>query len=214
MKFSTISSIALVLSTAKTVVAAPPACLLACVAQVTRQSDCSGLNDLSCICSSEYSNVEECLNDICPEGASDGAISSFEDTCSPYGHSSSSSESSSSESSSSAVTSESSSSVVTSESSSSAVTSSEVTSSEAATSEVTSATSSTEVSSVPATSATVEAVSTTEATSSEVSSAAPTTLAAVSTSSEAPVVSTQSENFANAKSVSLAVIGLMVAALV
>jgi len=50
-----------------TVVAAPPACLLACVAQVEKKStECSGLNDIECICSNESTAIEKCLDSACP----------------------------------------------------------------------------------------------------------------------------------------------------
>ncbi|WEJ93312.1 SWI/SNF and RSC complex subunit Ssr1 [Yamadazyma tenuis] len=79
MKVSSLSSsVVLVLAAAQYAVATPPACLLACVSQVTKKSDCSALNDLSCICGTQYDKVEDCLNSICPEGVSDTAVSAFE----------------------------------------------------------------------------------------------------------------------------------------
>ncbi|KAI3405119.1 SSR1 [Candida oxycetoniae] len=76
--------LAILASLHQVAVAAPPACLLACVAQETKSSSCSGLNDLSCICSVEYSDIESCLESICPNGNADAAKSAFESSCSGY----------------------------------------------------------------------------------------------------------------------------------
>ena len=51
--FLKISTLIAIVSTLQTTLAAPPACLLACVAKVEKGSKCSGLNDLSCICTTK-----------------------------------------------------------------------------------------------------------------------------------------------------------------
>ena len=69
---------------ATSVVATPPACLLACVNKIVKQSECSGMNDLSCICSKKYHDIEDCLSSTCPNNPSDSgkdASSSLESTC-------------------------------------------------------------------------------------------------------------------------------------
>ncbi|EMG47389.1 SSR1 Covalently-linked cell wall protein 14 [Candida maltosa Xu316] len=89
-KISTLLAIA---ATLQTTLATPPACLLACVSKIEKASNCSGLNDLSCICSSQASKIEQCLNDICPNDNADDAIKAFKSSCSGFTSSSSSSES-------------------------------------------------------------------------------------------------------------------------
>ncbi|KHC46856.1 hypothetical protein MEW_04999, partial [Candida albicans P60002] len=91
--FLKISTLIAIVSTLQTTLAAPPACLLACVAKVEKGSKCSGLNDLSCICTTKNSDVEKCLKEICPNGDADTAISAFKSSCSGYSSQSSSSES-------------------------------------------------------------------------------------------------------------------------
>ena len=77
---STVLSLALLSNQA---VATPPACLLACVAQVTKASNtCNALNDVNCICSKQGDDVKKCLDSICPNGDSDAAYSAFKSSCS------------------------------------------------------------------------------------------------------------------------------------
>lgn len=73
------------------VVATPPACLLACVAQVQKQLDCLGLNDLKCICSLEQLAIKLCLDKQCPNGDADAAKQQLGSTCNGIDESSSSS---------------------------------------------------------------------------------------------------------------------------
>mmetsp|Transcript_6072 Transcript_6072/g.5995 ORF Transcript_6072/g.5995 Transcript_6072/m.5995 type:complete len:231 (+) Transcript_6072:73-765(+) len=207
LKISTLVALASYISTT---LAAPPACLLACVAQVEKKSDCTGLNDLSCICSSNGSDVKKCLDSVCPDGDADSAKSAFEDSC--EGHSSSSSSSSSASSSSKASSKASSSAAASSSDSSS----SSAASSAAASSSVAAAstTKGSEASSGP-TQASSQAVSgeTSAATTQASSQAAggsgsdeestslagvATTVSSSSTGSSAPVIPTQSEDGANA----------------
>ena len=144
-------------------VAAPPACLLACVSQVEKKSDCTGLNDLSCICSKNSKAVEDCLKKICPNDTSDDAISAFESSCDGYSKDvSSSSESSSA--------------------TSSAASSSEAASSSAASSAASSAVSS----AVSSAAASSEAASSAAASSAAASSTFSSVVESVVTSSEAP----------------------------
>lgn len=89
--FLKISTLLAIVSTLQTTLATPPACLLACVAKIEKQSKCSGLNDLNCICSSEASAIEKCLQDICPNNNADTAIDSFRDSCSGFDSASSAS---------------------------------------------------------------------------------------------------------------------------
>lgn len=112
-----ITTLVALASTLTSVVAAPPACLLACVAQVEKESDCSGLNDLNCICSTLTSDIEECLESACPNGNTDEAKAAYKDSCSGFDSpASSSSKASSSSASASASTSASSASSASSES--------------------------------------------------------------------------------------------------
>lgn len=73
------------------VVATPPACLLACAAQVQKQLDCLGLNDLKCICSLEQLAIKSCLDKLCPSGDADAAKKQLGSTCNGIDESSSSS---------------------------------------------------------------------------------------------------------------------------
>lgn len=94
--------LAIIASLQQLTVATPPACLLACVAQVQKSSSqCSGLNDLACICSNEGDDVKSCLDNICPNGDADTAKKAFESSCSGHTDDDSSSSSSSSQESSS-----------------------------------------------------------------------------------------------------------------
>ncbi|CCK69040.1 Ccw14p KNAG_0B06100 [Huiozyma naganishii CBS 8797] len=80
---SAVFSLALLASQA---VATPPACLLACVAQVTKASStCSSLNQVGCVCSKEADQVKQCLDSICPSGDADAAYSAFQSSCSEQG---------------------------------------------------------------------------------------------------------------------------------
>ncbi|KAG7192434.1 uncharacterized protein KQ657_001835 [Scheffersomyces spartinae] len=153
-------------SVATTVLATPPACLLACVSKVEQDSKCSGLNDLSCICGDNSSAVEKCLKSICPDGSADAAVSAFEDSCS--GYSINKNESSSSEAASSTA------------SSSEASSSSEAASSTAASSSSAAASSSS------------AAASSSSAAASSSSAAASSTSAAASSSASSEVVSSSS----------------------
>lgn len=139
---STVLSLALL---SNEVLATPPACLLACVAQVTKSSSsCNSLNDVTCICSNEGSSVKSCLDSICPNGDADAAYSAFKSSCSDQN--ASVSQSSSSSSASSTTTS-------TSRTSSSSSTTVETTSSESSTSS-TSTSASSSISSITTTAAT------------------------------------------------------------
>lgn len=65
--------------------AAPPACLLACVARETqKQTQCSSLNQVRCICQSLSVKIVECLNESCPSD-SKKAIDKFTETCKEFG---------------------------------------------------------------------------------------------------------------------------------
>lgn len=83
MKFSAASTIAMSLALANVVVATPPACLLACVASVSKDAQCaSGIQDFSCICETNGSKVIDCLESACPSGDADTAISALKSDCS------------------------------------------------------------------------------------------------------------------------------------
>ncbi|EGW30154.1 uncharacterized protein SPAPADRAFT_63763 [Spathaspora passalidarum NRRL Y-27907] len=181
LKISTLVALAVSLQSAY---AAPPACLLACVAQVEKASDCSGLNDISCVCTSNGSDVEQCLKDICPNGQADDAISAFESTCSSFGDKvasvrslSSSKASSSTKASSSSTT-----------SSSTEASSTEASSTEASSTEAT--TSSTKASSTTTTSSSSSAAASSTEVESTTSSAAETTSAAATSSAAKPTTVT------------------------
>ncbi|CAB4256163.1 similar to Saccharomyces cerevisiae YLR390W-A CCW14 Covalently linked cell wall glycoprotein, present in the inner layer of the cell wall [Maudiozyma barnettii] len=158
----------------KEVLATPPACLLACVAQVTSgSSQCKTLSNLDCVCSSESSAVKSCLDSICPNGNADAAYSAFKSSCSDQnislGDSSSSSSAASSSSSSTSASSSSekassSSAIVSSSSSSEAAASTSTEASVEASVEVTTTSSSTEA---PTTTSTITSVSEEPTTSSE-----------------------------------------------
>lgn len=65
--------------------AAPPACLLACVAGETRkQTQCTSLNQVRCICQTLSNKIVECLNGSCPSD-SKKAIEKFTNTCKEFG---------------------------------------------------------------------------------------------------------------------------------
>lgn len=84
MRASTVVSSVLSLALlANQAVATPPACLLACVAQVTKASStCDALNDVNCICSKQGDDVKKCLDSICPNGDAEAAYSAFKSSCS------------------------------------------------------------------------------------------------------------------------------------
>lgn len=98
LKLTTIAALA---ASVSLVLATPPACLLACVAQVEKNSKCSSLADLECICTSIGEEVEKCLDSQCPDGDADTAKKAFEASCKEQGHDVSGADSSSSDSSSS-----------------------------------------------------------------------------------------------------------------
>lgn len=106
LKISVLTALA---ASITSVVATPPACLLACVAQVQKQLDCLGLNDLKCICSLEQLAIKLCLDKQCPNGDADAAKKQLGSTCNGIDESSSSSSSSLASESASELTSESSS---------------------------------------------------------------------------------------------------------
>ncbi|KAG5357789.1 hypothetical protein CJU89_4263 [Yarrowia sp. B02] len=61
--------------------AAPPACLLACVAREHRkQTTCSTLNQVGCICRTLSPQIVACLHEICPVDT-DKAVRHFSETC-------------------------------------------------------------------------------------------------------------------------------------
>ncbi|CAD6637334.1 HN1_G0030210.mRNA.1.CDS.1 [Saccharomyces cerevisiae] len=134
---SSVVSLALL---SKEVLATPPACLLACVAQVGKSSStCDSLNQVTCYCEHENSAVKKCLDSICPNNDADAAYSAFKSSCSEQNaslgdssSSASSSASSSSKTSSSTKASSSSASSSTKASSSSASSSTKASSSSAA----------------------------------------------------------------------------------
>ena len=126
MRTSTVLSSVAVALFSNQVLATPPACLLACVAEVTKgSSKCDAMNEVNCICSNESDSVKSCLNSKCPNNNADKAWSDFQSSCN--GKTGSSSASSSSTSSSSKAT-------------SSKATSSKATSSKATSSKATSST--------------------------------------------------------------------------
>lgn len=226
MHFLKVSVLVALASNFQSIVATPPACLLACVAQVSKDSKCDGLNDLSCLCSDNSDKIESCLKSACPNNNSGDAITAFENSCQGHVNKkvSSSAAASSSQASSTKVSSTQAPS--TQDASSSAATSSpEAASSSSAPASKTAPSSSSvapsetssakPVSSAPVSSAkapvTSAAPSSTEATSSE---AAPsTTVAAVSSvETSAGPVSTQSENDAISQGLSVGALVAGVAA--
>ncbi|CDH10942.1 uncharacterized protein ZBAI_02728 [Zygosaccharomyces bailii ISA1307] len=139
MRTSTVLSSVAVALLSNQVLATPPACLLACVAEVTKgSSKCDAMNEVNCICSNESDSVKSCLNSKCPNNNAEEAWSAFQSSCNgKIGSSSSSSASSSSTSSSSKATG---SKATSSKATSSKATSSKATSSKAASSKATSST--------------------------------------------------------------------------
>ncbi|PVH21646.1 hypothetical protein CXQ85_000629 [Candidozyma haemuli] len=161
LKFTAIAAFA---ASVSSVMATPPACLLACVGEVEKQSKCDSLADLECICTSIGEEVEQCLEERCPNGDADTAKDAFEASCKAQGHDVSGKDSSSSsvfESSSSA-------------SSSAASSSAAASSSSAASSSV----------AAPSFVSSEEPTSAEEPTTAETTSAAPSTLATSSTEAE------------------------------
>lgn len=209
LKITTLVALASYISTT---LAAPPACLLACVAQVEKKSDCTGLNDLSCICSSKGSDVKKCLDDICPDGDAKSAKSAFEDSC--EGHSSSSSSSSEASSSTKASSS--------SAASSGAASTTEASSDAASTTEASSQAGSDESSAAPTQASAQAGSGESSAAPTQASSQATgdfgsdnestslagvaTTVSSSSSGSSVPVVPTQSEDGANVQGLSVGAI--------
>lgn len=206
-----ISTLVVLASQIQSTLATPPACLLACVGQVTKKSDCSGLNDLTCICSSEASDVEKCLNSACPDGDADTAISAFKSSCDGYASASSSQAASSS------TEASSSSKASSTEASSTEASSTEISSTEATTEESTSSTkassteATTEESTTEAASSTKAATSSEAATSEAVTTEAASSTAASSSASSSSHVITQSQGAAAIRNagVGAAFIGLI-----
>ncbi|OUT20242.1 hypothetical protein CAS74_004489 [Pichia kudriavzevii] len=67
-------------------VATPPACLLACAAEVIKaSSQCNQLNEINCVCSNEASSIQSCLQSKCPNGNADTAYTSFKNVCKEQG---------------------------------------------------------------------------------------------------------------------------------
>lgn len=206
--------LAIIASLQQLTVATPPACLLACVAQVQKSStQCSGLNDLSCICSNEGDDIKTCLDNICPNGDADAAKKAFSNSCSGHDDGSSNSSSSSSKAESSSTASSSA------EGSSSSAEASSSSSSEAKSSSEAAPSGS---SSVAAPSSSAAASSTTgggaggHESSAEPSSTLHTSTVAAqssSSSSEVPAVSTQPGGSGASKVGLGALIGLVGAAL-
>ncbi|KAG5418010.1 SSR1 [Candida metapsilosis] len=203
--------LAIIASLQQLTVATPPACLLACVAQVQKSStQCSGLNDLSCICSNEGDDIKTCLDNICPNGDADAAKKAFSNSCSGHDDGSSNSSSSSSKAESST------------ESSSAASSSAEASSSSSSEAESSSEAAPSGSSSVAAESSSEAASSTTgggaggHESSAEPSSTLHTSTVAAqssSSSSEVPAVSTQPGGSGASKVGLGALIGLVGAAL-
>ncbi|CAG60007.1 SSR1 [Nakaseomyces glabratus] len=116
---------AVVLGLFSQVLATPPACLLACVAQVSKQSSqCHTLNQVGCFCENENTAIKNCLDSICPNGNSDAAYTAFKNSCGDVGKAVASVSSSMSSSMSSSASSSMSSSMSSSSSSSSSASSS------------------------------------------------------------------------------------------
>ncbi|PRT53691.1 Covalently-linked cell wall protein 14 [Wickerhamiella sorbophila] len=65
---------------AGTALATPPACLLACVGQVSKANDdCSNdMSNVKCIVEQLGGKIESCLNSICPDGKSGAAVQAFQ----------------------------------------------------------------------------------------------------------------------------------------
>ena len=82
--FMKVSSLIVLATTLSSVLATPPACMLACVAQVEKSSDCSGLNDLKCISGTLTSDIEKCFASACPNDNADAATSAYKDSCNGY----------------------------------------------------------------------------------------------------------------------------------
>lgn len=65
--------------------AATPACLLACTAQIHRDSTCSGLQDIKCMCTKSGSDLQQCFRDLCPNDDAKLATEAFEKVCDEFG---------------------------------------------------------------------------------------------------------------------------------
>lgn len=193
LKFTAIATLA---ASVSQVMATPPACLLACVAEVEKNSQCSSLADLNCICTSLGEKVELCLEDKCPSGDASAAKDAFEASCSEQGYEVSGNSASSS--------------AFESSSSSSAASSS----AESSSSEASSAASSAASSSVAASSFVSSSAASTEApTSAEQTSAAPSTLVS-SQSEEAPASSAAVSSYEGGAPIKAASFGAALAGVV
>lgn len=207
MRASTVISAAFSLALFSTeVLATPPACLLACVAQVGGKSTkCSSLNQVNCFCTNEGDAIKSCLDSICPDGDSDAAYSAFKSSCSEQNaqvneSSKSSSASSTSASSSSASSSAASSSATSSSAAVSSAVSSEHSSVASSSSTEVSSSSAAQASSSSSSSEVNSQVSSSEAPSTTKASASSTLAVASSSSSSVvshPAISTISEGAGN-----------------
>ena len=75
-------SVALGAALVSSVVATPPACLLACIAEVTKTSTCTGLEDVECLCTGlEKDAVNQCLSNICPNDLANNAKVNYAAAC-------------------------------------------------------------------------------------------------------------------------------------
>ncbi|AJV54050.1 Ccw14p [Saccharomyces cerevisiae YJM1332] len=201
---SSVVSLALL---SKEVLATPPACLLACVAQVGKSSStCDSLNQVTCYCEHENSAVKKCLDSICPNNDADAAYSAFKSSCSEQNaslgdssSSASSSASSSSKASSSTKASSSSASSSTKASSSSASSSTKASSSSAAPS-------SSKASSTESSSSSTKAPSSEESSSTYVSSSKQASSTSEAHSSSAASSTVSQETVSSALPTSTAVI--------
>lgn len=210
LRFTAIAALA---ASIPQVLATPPACLLACVSQEEKNSQCSGLADLDCICTSLGEDVEKCLDSICPNGEADTAKLAFESSCKEQGYevsgnsSGSSSASSSSFSSSSSSAASSSDPASSSAASSSAASSSASSASSAASSASSSAAASSSVAAVSHESS--EAASSSSITSHAASSTLVTSSSGAASSSVAEVSSVEGGAKMNAAAFGAAVAGVV-----
>ena len=84
MRAQTAITAALSLALLSTEVAATlPACMLACVEKVGRESSqCTSMNQIPCFCTNEVAAMRECFDAICPNNNADAAYAAFESACS------------------------------------------------------------------------------------------------------------------------------------
>lgn len=84
MRAHTAITAAISLALLSTEVAATlPACMLACVEKVGRESSqCTSLNQIPCFCTNEVAAMRECFDAICPNNNADAAYAAFEAACS------------------------------------------------------------------------------------------------------------------------------------